>query len=62
MASSVKISNLEETNNLLKFTLSNINLSYANAIRRVLLSNIPCIVFRTNPHNENKVIYIKKQY
>ena len=55
MASLPKISNVDEYNNTLKFTLSNINVSYANAIRRILLSDIPCIVFKTNPYNENNV-------
>jgi len=50
-----KITNVDEHNNILTFTLSNINISYANAIRRVLLSDIPCIVFKTNPYNENRV-------
>ena len=47
MASLPKISNVDEYNNTLKFTLSNINVSYANAIRRILLSDIPCIVFKS---------------
>lgn len=55
MATKVKISNLEENNDTLKFTISNINVSYVNAIRRVLLSEIPCIVFKTEPHEENNV-------
>lgn len=55
MVSLPKISNVDENNNTLKFTLSNINVSYANAIRRILLSDIPCIVFKTNPYHENKV-------
>ena len=55
MASKVKISNLEENNNILKFSISNINVSYVNALRRVLLSEIPCIVIKTEPHEENNV-------
>ena len=55
MASNPKISNVEEVDDVLKFTLSNINLSYANAIRRVLLSDVPCIVFKTQPYEENNV-------
>lgn len=55
MASLPKISNVDENNNILKFTLSNINVSYANAIRRILLSEIPCVVFKTSPHDENNV-------
>jgi DNA-directed RNA polymerase subunit L len=55
MATNPKISNVEEVDDVLKFTLSNINLSYANAIRRVLLSDVPCIVFKTQPYEENNV-------
>ena len=50
-----KITKVDEYNNTLKFTLSNINVSYANAIRRILLSEIPCVVFKTNPYHENNV-------
>ena len=55
MTSSAKISNLDESNEILKFTLSNVNVSYANSIRRILLSNIPCIVFKTQSYEENNV-------
>lgn len=49
------ITNLEEEDDILKFTISNVQVSYVNALRRILLSNIPIIVFKTNPYNENKV-------
>lgn len=55
MESSAKITNLDESNDILKFTLNNINVSYANAIRRVLLSNIPCVVFKSQPYEENNI-------
>jgi DNA-directed RNA polymerase subunit L len=48
------INNIIENDNL-QFTLQNTNVSIANAIRRVLLSEIPVIVFRTMPYEENKV-------
>ena len=38
---------------LLKFTLSHVDVSYANAIRRTLLSNIPMVVFKTRPYAES---------
>lgn len=50
-----KITNLEEEDNFLKFTISNINVSIINAIRRIILSEIPCIVFKTQPYSENLV-------
>ena len=50
-----KITNLEEINDTLKFTISNINVSHVNAIRRVLLSDIPIIGIKTSPYTENKL-------
>ena len=44
-------------NNTLSFTLSNINVSMANAIRRVMLSDIPTVVFRTFPHENNDATF-----
>lgn len=54
-----QISNIVEENNILKFTLSNIDVSLANAIRRIILSEIPTFAFKTYPHNENNCnIYV----
>jgi DNA-directed RNA polymerase subunit L len=41
-------------NDMLAFTLSGVNVSLANAIRRTLLSDIPMLVFRTAPYEKNK--------
>jgi DNA-directed RNA polymerase subunit L len=38
----------------LKFIISGINVSFANAIRRILLSEIPMVVFRVSPNDKNK--------
>ena len=38
----------------LSFTLSNVNVSVANSIRRTILSDIPTVVFKTAPYEENK--------
>jgi len=38
----------------LKFTLSGVNVSIANSIRRILLSDIPMVVFRVSPNEKNK--------
>jgi DNA-directed RNA polymerase subunit L len=51
----IKITNIEENNNILKFNISNINVSYVNAIRRIILSDIPCAVFLTYPYEKNLV-------
>lgn len=48
------ISNLSEEDETLRFTLSNINVSLANGIRRIILAEIPTLVFRTTPYTENK--------
>ena len=42
----------------LLFTLSGVNVSYANAIRRTILSDIPTVVFKTTPYAENKSNFI----
>ena len=52
-----RISEITEDNGVLKFRISNINVSLANAIRRVILSDIPTFVFRTNPYEQNKVTF-----
>lgn len=48
---------LDEEKNL-QFTLSNVNVSIANAIRRTILSDIPMVVFKTTPYEENKSNFI----
>jgi DNA-directed RNA polymerase alpha subunit len=51
MNPSVKIQSEKDK---LLFTLSGVNVSYANAIRRTMLSDIPTVVFKTTPYAENK--------
>jgi DNA-directed RNA polymerase subunit L len=46
------ISKIAEANNTLTFTLSNVNVSIANGLRRIV-SEIPAVVFRTSPHERN---------
>ena len=48
-----------EENNTLFFTMSNIDYSLANSLRRIILSDIPTVIFRTFPHNESKVDIIE---
>jgi hypothetical protein len=38
----------------IEFTLSGVNVSLANAIRRTILSDIQLVVFKTTPYEENK--------
>lgn len=49
-----KIANLKEEDGIMTFTISNIDVSYVNAIRRTILSDIPIVVFKTTPYEENK--------
>ena len=49
-----KIENVEESNNVLRFRLSGVNVSLSNALRRTIISDIPTVVFKTSPYEENK--------
>jgi len=44
----------QEDNGILKFTISSIDVSFVNALRRTILSDIPIIVFKTSPYELNK--------
>lgn len=48
-----KIENYTEEKDSLLFTLSGVNVSLANAVRRTILSDIPQVVFRTTPYEKN---------
>jgi len=52
------ISARDENNGVLTFTLSGINVSIANGLRRTILSDIPILAFKTFPHNENQAKFI----
>jgi len=45
---------VSEENDVLRFTLSNINVSLANAIRRTIVNDIPAIVLGTDIYQDNK--------
>ena len=51
---SAKIENLKEVDDILTFTMSGVDVCYANAIRRTILSDIPIVCFKTTPNEENK--------
>ena len=48
------VTDLTQDDQYLRFTLGNVNVSIANALRRIMLSEIPCVVFRTAPYEENR--------
>jgi len=50
----VELNDIPENGDMLSFTLSGVNVSIANAIRRTILSDINTIVFRTTPNEKNK--------
>lgn len=52
-----QISNISEENDVYRFTLSSINVSIANAIRRIILTEIPTVCFITENEAENKSIF-----
>ena len=52
------ISARDEKGGVLTFTLSNINVSIANGLRRTILSDIPVIAFKTFPHSENRADFV----
>lgn len=43
-----------EDNNILKFTLSGVNVSLANALRRTLLSDVPIVTIYTQTYQDNQ--------
>jgi DNA-directed RNA polymerase alpha subunit len=49
-----KVDSIKNNGDILTFTLSNTNVSVANALRRTIMSDIPSIVFRTAPYEESK--------
>jgi len=48
------IDNIHEKNDTLTFTLSGVNVSLANALRRTIISDIPLVVFKTSPYESNR--------
>jgi DNA-directed RNA polymerase subunit L len=42
----------------LRFRLSGVNVSIANALRRIVLSDIPLVVFRVSPHEKSKCVVL----
>jgi len=54
-----KIDHFVEEDNTLTFTLSGVDVCFANAIRRTILSDIPTVVFKTMPYEENKAIILE---
>ena len=52
---STYISNIENNNDMLLFDIKGVSPCVVNSLRRVILSNIPTLVFRGFPHAENNI-------
>ena len=48
------VESIVDEDSILRFRVSNIDVSIINSLRRIILSEIPCFVFRTFPYNKNK--------
>lgn len=48
------ISNQSADGDNLRFTVSDLNVAFANAIRRTIIGEVPTVVFRTSPHEQNR--------
>lgn len=53
------VSNKKNDNDSLTFTISGVNVSFVNAIRRTIISDIPIAVFKTFPYDESDCIINK---
>jgi len=49
-----QISEISENNGIYQFTLSNVNVSLANALRRIIMCEIPTVVIQTEHHETNQ--------
>ena len=48
-----QVSKVKEDNDILTFRLSGLNVCFANSIRRIIVAEIPTIVFKTMPYEKN---------
>jgi DNA-directed RNA polymerase alpha subunit len=53
-----QLKSIQEEDGVLTFTVTGINTSIANALRRTMISDIPSVVFRTTPHQDNKAVFL----
>ncbi len=49
-----KIKPISDEDDIYRFTLSGVDVCFANSIRRTILSDIPCVVIHTETHETNK--------
>ncbi len=53
------LQNISDNNTNLEFTLTGVDTSIANSLRRIIISDIPCFGFRTSPYEKNDAIIEK---
>jgi DNA-directed RNA polymerase alpha subunit len=53
-----KINKRNDSDGIFTFTLQGVDVSFANALRRTILSDIETVVFKTTPYSENKSKFI----
>lgn len=53
-----KIANVSEDGDIYRFTLSGVNVSFANALRRTILSDIPVTCIETETYETNKANFL----
>ena len=54
-----RVINKSEKDDILRFTINNIDVSLINALRRIILSEIPITVIRSAPYAKNDVNILK---
>jgi len=52
-----QVVDIKEDKGLLTFTITGLNVSLINALRRILIAEIPTIVFRTSPYEKNEATF-----
>ena len=57
----VKIVDVNEKGDMLEFEIHTTDVSVVNSLRRVVLTQIPMLVFRGFPHKENQLVFHKNK-
>ena len=56
-----EITNYIKNNNLISFTLENVYIAFANAIRRIIFSEIPTVMCDPLPYHESDINIIENK-
>ena len=55
----IYIKQMSEKDGVLTFSISGVNVCFVNALRRAIMANLPVVVFKTAPYEENKCTILK---